>query len=216
MGARKKDYPPFLSQYLLQKAAPFMMYPHRAYSLTAKERGLADNVTRKLMEWRKTFQPKPADPDLDMFSEETMLDQVYSRDLLAAVPDFVKRTQSLRQITLAGMRKSEPVAYLREAANCFIHGLFQACVALARSAMELQLRARVSELVGQQAAVASELKELIDRHGPRLLSKQSLSDANAVRRAGNEVLHVAATDTAKALAVLEAARRVILQLSPAG
>ena len=213
MGAQKKEYPPFLSQYLLKKAAPFFIYPHRDYTVSPKSRSLLDNFTRKLMEWRKTFQPRPLEPEIDVFGDSTMLDQVYTRDLLAAVPEYVKRTQALRQVTLSGMRESEAVAYLREAANCYIHGLCQACVALARSALELALRARVAKLVGEQAASASELKDLIDRYGPKFLSKENVSDATAVRKAGNSVLHVGATDCDKALATLESARRVILQLS---
>jgi hypothetical protein len=215
MGARKKEYPPFLSQYLLEKAASFLIYPHRDYSMSPKSRSLLDNFTRKLMEWRKTFHPRPLEPEVEVFGEATMLDQVYARDLLAAVPEYVRRTQSLRQVTLPGVRKSEAVAYLREAANCYIHGLCEACVALARSALELELRARVGKLVGEQAATATKLDDLIDRYGPRLLSRQGLSDARAVRRAGNQVLHVGATDSGKALATLESARRVILQLTTA-
>jgi hypothetical protein len=213
MAARKKEYPPFLSQYLLQKAGPFLIYPHRAYALDPKTRGLVDNFTRKLMDWRKTYQPKTV--DTDVFGDATMLDQVYTRDLLAAVPEYVKRTQSLKTMTLAGMQKSEAVAYLREAANCYINGLYQACVALARSALELQLRARVAKLVGQQAASASDLNGLLERYGSRFLNKDGLRDAGTIRKAGNDVLHVGATTSDTALAILEAARGVIFQLGPA-
>ncbi len=215
MAARKKEYPPFLSEYLLEKAAPFLIYPHRAYTLDSKTRSLFDNFTRKLMDWRKTYQPKAIDTDVDVFGDSTMLDQVYTRDLLTAVPEYVKRTQCLKTMTLAGMQKSDAVAYVREAANCYIHGLYQASVALARSALELQLRARVAKLVGQQAASASDLNGLLERYGPRFLDKDGLRDAGSIRKAGNDVLHAGATTSERALAILEAARAVIFQLGPA-
>jgi hypothetical protein len=141
-----------------------------------------------------------------------MLDQFYSKELLAAVPGFVERTQHLQALTFAGVVDQEAVDYLRESATCYIHGLFQATAALARSAMELRLRKRVGALAGSQVGSGLELKELLQRYGERVLSRQGIKLATIVRVTANQVLHEQAVPAAKALEVLQGARTVILEV----
>jgi hypothetical protein len=78
--------------------------------------------------------------------------------------------------------------------------------------MERRLRERIRVLAGQQVAVELDLKQMLDRYGERLLGKQSASAAHFVRLTANQVLHEKAVGSEKALAVLEAARTVILEL----
>lgn len=208
----KKDLPPRLSEYLLQKAAPFEFYPKRIYGLTPDVRKIFTDLARELVDWRKTFQPKSDDRRLEFFAQPVMLDQFYSKELLAAVPGFVERTRDLQELTFAGVADPASLSYLREAATCYIHGLFQATVALARGAMELRLRKRVGMVAGQQVATEMELKELVERFGDRLLTNQGKKFATLVREVGNQVLHQRAVNSGKAREVLEAARRVILEL----
>ncbi len=212
MPTRKKDLPPRLSEYLLQKAAPFEFYPKKIYGLTPDVRKILGDLSRELVDWLKTFQPKGDSRKLDFFAQPVMLDQFYSKELLSAVPGFVERTQGLQVLTFGGLSDPASLSYLREAATCYIHGLFQATAALARSAMELRLRERVRVLAGQQVAVELELKPLLDRYGEKILSKELMNAAHIVRITGNRVLHERAISSHEALKVLEAARSVILQL----
>lgn len=212
MSEPKKDLPPSLSEYLLQKAAPFEFYPKRIYGLTPEFRKIFSDLSRELVDWRKTFQPKGDSRRLDFFAQPAMLDQFYSKELLMAVPGFVERTRRLQELTFVGLSDPASLSYLREAATCYIYGLFQATVALARGAMELRLRRRVGVLAGEPVAAQLELKQLLDRYGERLLGKQLAKSATVVRITGNQVLHERAVTSEKALEVLEAARSVILEL----
>ena len=212
MPPKKQDLPPRLSEYLLRKAAPFEFYPKRIYGLAPEVRKIFLDLSRELVEWRKAFQPRSDDRKLDFFAQPVMLDQFYSKELLAAVPGFVERTQDLRTVTFAGVADPESLAYLREAASCYIYGLFQATAALARGAMELRLRVRLGMLVGQQVVGGLDLKELLARYGDRVLGKQGIKLAAVVRVTGNQVLHEQAVGSNKALEALEGARTVILEL----
>jgi hypothetical protein len=212
MPSKKQDLPQRLSEYLLRKAEPFEFYPKRIYGLDPDVRRVFLDLSRELVEWRKAFQPKGDGRRLDFFAQPVMLDQFYSKELLAAVPGFVERTQELRALTFTGVADPESLAYLREAATCYIHGLFQATAALARGAMELRLRARLSLLAGREVVKGLDLKELLERFGDRVLGKRGMKLAAVVRITGNQVLHEQAIGSKKALEVLEGARTVILEL----
>ena len=206
---------PTLSAHLLREADKFLFYPCRVRRtrLQLGSQKILDNIGRKLIEWRKTFAPKPEDELEETLGTPVFLDEVYCRDLLKAIPDIVERTRSLSRLTLSGVSDSESFAYLREAANCFIFGLPQAAVALARAGLEDALRKKAATIFGKQAVAETELKDLIDRHGVRLLSRKGVSLAHKVRLAGNVVLHQKVTATPDALEVIEAARVVILELA---
>ena len=212
MPAKKQDMPPLLSEYLLKKAEPFEFYPKRIYGLVPEFRKIFTDLARELVDWRKTFQPRGDERQLHCFGQPVMLDQFYSKELLAAVPGFVERTQHLQALTFAGVADQEAVEYLRESATCYIHGLFQATAALARSAMELRLRKRVGALAGSQVGSGLDLNELLQRYGERVLSRQGMKLATMVRVTANHVLHERAVPASKALEVLEGARTVILEM----
>ena len=212
MPNTKKDLPPRLSEYLLQKAAPFEFYPKRIYGLTPEVRKIFVDLARELVDWLKTFQPKGDNRKLGVFAQPVMLDRFYSKELLLAVPEFVERTQDLQLLTFGGLSDPASLSYLHEAATCYIHGLFQATAALSRSAMELRLRVRVRFLAGQQVVDELELKPLLDRYGERLLGKELMKAAHLVRVTGNRVLHEGAINSHEALKVIETARSVILEL----
>jgi hypothetical protein len=180
--------------------------------LAPEFRNVFRDISRELVGWRKTFQPKKDTRQLDFFARPVMLDQFYSKELLTAVPGFVERTQDLRTLTFAGVADPESLAYLREAATCYIYGLFLATAALARGAMELRLRAQLGALAGRQVVADLDLKQLLDRYGERVLGKQGMKLATTVRVTGNQVLHERAVGSSEALEVLEGARTVILQL----
>src|SRR6185295_16948602 len=103
MPPKKHVLPPRLSEYLLQKAAPFEVYPSRIYGLTPAFRKIFVDLSRELVDWRKTFQPMDDKRALDFLAQPVMLDQFYSKELLSAVPGFVQRTQDLRALSFRGV-----------------------------------------------------------------------------------------------------------------
>jgi hypothetical protein len=189
-----------------QKDGSVEMYP----MLEAQK--FFDAGLEQLVEWRKTFAPAKRE-----FGDITpiILDGLYCRDLLRRIPEIVERTRNLSQLTLSEVADRESFVYLREAANCYIFGLDDAAVALARAAVEARLRAATSKVFGKSAMEHTDLKDIINDLAVRLrlLSHKGQALANQVRKAATDVLHYGQqADSAGALAVLEAARRVILEL----
>lgn len=207
---------PTLSSHLLWEAQKFLPYPNTSRRTAAWLR-LQKNFDAKIREfgeWRKTFTPAPS---TQLFGSDTaFLDDLYCRDLLQRIPEFVERIQRLSSLTLASIPDPDSAAYLVEAANCYIVGYPLAAVALARAAMEVPLRKNAETIVGKQLAYATDLKEVIDdycaRRG-RLLSAQGKERAHQVRRAANDILHQPERRGIDVVPILEAARTVILELS---
>src|ERR1035438_2704228 len=149
----KQSTAPTLSVHLLlREAERFRLYPHRAHRTRSNLdlQKVVDKFLRKLVEWRKNFAPKPEDEDTDFWSDPDLLDEFYCRDLLKGVPAIVERTLKLSHLTLSGISGSEFV-YLRESANCYIFGMPEAVVALARAAVEDCLRSKLAEFFGKDA-----------------------------------------------------------------
>ena len=204
-----------LSAHLLHEAAKFLVYPKRVYRTAANLKSLdaIDSMFVRLVEWRKTFAPTSDDSEKFLFERPRILDQLYSRELLRAVPGIVERTQSLSAVTLP-RTAGESFVYLREASNCFILGLPQAAVALSRAAVEVPIRALLSKHFGVKTVGGLGLFELLERGAKsRLLSKTATNLAHKVRLAADEVLHEKPTTTSEALDVLEAARQVVAELT---
>jgi hypothetical protein len=211
---------PTLSAHLLQESSKFFIYPHRKRRTqrTLAVQRFMDDGLRRLVEWRKTFAPETV--QMDVFAEDSaldgpvLLDQLYCRERLREIPDVVDRTRKLALLTLSGI-SGESFVYLREAANCYILGLPQAAVALSRAAMEVPLRRAASKVFGDKAVADTGLFTLIDdlAKRARLLSPDKSNLAHKVRIAADNVLHEQPTTAAEALAIVEAARVVILELS---
>jgi hypothetical protein len=210
-----------LSQHLLHQADGFFVYPTKVRR-TARTKVLHkhwDEGTQRLLEWRKSFAPTGKTQGMDiLMSDRVMMDQIYSRALLRMVPEFVERTQSLKNVTLKEIADTDAFVYLREAANCYISGLPLATVALSRAAVENRLRDVCSKHFGKTAINAAEFVELIDRFSKGILPSEGRELAHVVRTSGNAVLHPKDRNTASfatALKVFEAARTVIQMLHDA-
>lgn len=217
----KNTRPSALSSHLLREAERFLPYPNtvRRTEPALELQKSVDDLMRRLVEWRQTFLPTAK---TDLFDTParglpaSLLDDLYCRDTLKKVPDFVERTRQLSHLTFDGIPDAESLAYLVEAANCYINGLSLAAVALARAAVELSLRRSAAKVVGETEAQAADLARVIDDYCAkrgRLLSREARDRAHQVRRAANDVLHRRPTRPVDALTVLEAARVVILELS---
>jgi hypothetical protein len=152
-----------LSDYLSREADKFLLYPRRVYRTRSniEVQKFHDRCMQWLVNWRKSFAPRPQDEFTEVFSRPIFLDEFYCHNLLKAVPGIVERTTKLRHLTLSGISNSEFV-HLREAAHCYIFGLPQAAVALARAALEDCIRKKFAKFWGRKTVAQQELKELID------------------------------------------------------
>src|ERR1051326_1238754 len=63
------------------------------------------------------------------------LDDHYSRRMVGEVQNLVRRTLKLQRLVVAKTPAAEVNVYLAEATRCYVFGLWQASVALARSAL---------------------------------------------------------------------------------
>jgi len=150
------------------------------------------------------------------------LDDIYCRERLRAVPEMVRVTQKLRELSLPES-KSEWLIYLRESANCLIFDLSQAAVALARAAVEACLREAYAKVPGntphalqrtELGPLISNLSTLFNRsNGTAGLSRDAERRAREVQNAGNDVLHGRLIDPEEGLRVYETARSVILSVA---
>src|SRR5262245_9935041 len=138
---------PTLSQHLLNEANKFLLYPHRQRRTKAKtveSRELFDKILGEMVEERSTFGRYPGSK---IKNEPVYLDDIYCRECLRAVPEMVRVTLKLSELSLPES-KAEWLIYLRESAKCLILGLSQAAVALARAAVESYLREAYAKLTG--------------------------------------------------------------------
>jgi len=67
---------------------------------------------------------------------EWSLDDQYSRTLVKQIPKIVRRAQQLEPMYVKKTLQGPVETYLREATRAYLFGLFQASVALSRSALE--------------------------------------------------------------------------------
>jgi hypothetical protein len=208
---------PTLSQHLMDEANRFIVYPvkSRRTRLTAAVHKKQDAALRRFLDWRKTFVPREHRDVVDFWSDETLMNQAYCRELLTTVPAIVERTLTLRSLTLTGISDAQSLAYLREAANSYILGLPLATVALCRAAVERALKQACAKLFGAPVIDKATFDEAIERFAPRVLSKGGCDLADIVRKKGNEVLHPkgrTAPSLPTSLEVLEATRDVLQAL----
>jgi hypothetical protein len=206
-----------LSAHLLREAARFLPYPTRV-SRTPTNIGaqkIVQEFFRKLAEWRRTFSPvEGRDLVEGLTTKPVLLDDLFSREMLQAVPGMVERTRGLSTLVLSDVPEGDSFVYLREAANCYLFGLGSAAVALTRAAVEESLRKRCSERFGRRQASPAKLHQLIeDAAKARLFSGEGLARGHRIQAAANRVLHEEPIESHEALAVIEDGRKLILELS---
>lgn len=142
-----------------------------------------------------------------------IVDEFYCREWLRAVPAQVERTRALAHFTLTEISDPEAFVSLREAANCYIAGFPIAAIALARAAVEGPVRKAVSKHLGKARTEDDLLFDLLrDAERLRLISKEGLQRAHRVRKAAGTMLHKDPQAEYDPLAILEDAKRVVLEL----
>ena len=139
-----------------------------------------------------------------------VLDELYSKTLLAEIPRIIARSLSLEPLEAAAPIPRQVNVYLEQATKCFVAGLYDGCVALSRACLEETLTDRVGMRIGHQDR---ELKAWIDEaRRLRLLTPAQCTAADSVRVAGNAVLHDASTTEALALQALQTLRALLAEL----
>lgn len=139
------------------------------------------------------------------------VDDYYSRQCVLNIPAIVRRFLKLSPVLVGRIPSDDVSVYLKEATQCFLHGLFQGCTALSRAAME----AGVNELITQRLGSAPKLdlvEKLRQLERFKLLDGKTSNDAHDVRKAGGSVLHQSPTQESIAFETLLKARRVLTTL----
>jgi hypothetical protein len=216
MKHAKKAPATTLSAHLFEEAQKFLRYPQRVRRSAVGRATIEmfDGASQQFLEWRQTFAPPKHAKAMPFISEPVLLDELYSRELLRNVPDFVERTKALQAMVFPDPRNEAWFVYLKESANCYIFGLPQASVGLARAALESRLKEVCAKQFGSNAAEIAGLDVLINEYGPRMnLSAATLKKADWVRIAANRVLHGKPSTSAEALAVFEKVRELLVSLS---
>jgi hypothetical protein len=128
------------------------------------------------------------------------LDDHYTREVVNAIPGYVKRTMALPGLTAARLPSKVTNGYLKEAVHTYVLGLPQACVALSRVALEQALKEALGRQLSGEFVRFQDLLQEARRWN--ILDKRTEAIARAVANAGNEVLHEKPIDLDKAYDVL--------------
>jgi len=140
---------------------------------------------------------------------EYSLDDHYSRHFLREVPKIVKRAVKLEPLFITRPIAERVEIYVREATRAYLFGLFQASIALARSALEESLKERLragAPLLAQSDELLALLRAATLA---KLLGGSLLQSAHDVRKAGNTVLHGSRCGDQDAFDVLIKTRKVL-------
>jgi hypothetical protein len=104
-----------------------------------------------------------------------MLDEFYSKKLLAEIPGIVERAMMLSPLESQMNIPRQVNVYLEQATRAFVAGLWDGAVALARACLEAAFEDRIGYFIGRQAR---ELKVWIgEAEQKRLMSNEQLKNA---------------------------------------
>jgi hypothetical protein len=137
----------------------------------------------------------------------SFLDDRYTRDVVAAVPGYVRRTMELSHLESSRLPSKITNGYLREAVRTYISGLPQASVALCRAAMEQALK----ENIGYQGTgTFVKMDDLLDEaETAGVIDRTMRRGAREIANAADDVLHEKPADLEKAYEVLIKLRGVL-------
>jgi len=144
---------------------------------------------------------------------ERHLDDCWSRLLVSEIPRMVARAIQLEPMSIVPNPHADQNPYLREATRCYLYGLFNASVALSRSALEQALSSTIPTLL-QGAAGGDTLSALI-KTARRSILKQAPEVCNAadqVRKVANGIVHGQTCKERAAFRVLKDTRGIIVYL----
>ncbi|HUO35724.1 MAG TPA: hypothetical protein VMU43_12100 [Candidatus Acidoferrum sp.] len=138
------------------------------------------------------------------------LDDCLSRFMVLEVPKMVSRALRLEPLLVDQSARVDQNPYLREATRCYMFGLFNASVALSRSALELALSQKIPTVL-QGKSREDRLQTLIRTARTSILKRapQICDLADQTRKTANPIIHGKACQESEALAILQDTRRVL-------
>jgi hypothetical protein len=144
---------------------------------------------------------------------ERYLDDCLSRRLVSEIPRMVARAIQLEPMSILPNPQADQNAYLREATRCYLYGLFNASVALSRSALEQALSSKIPTLL-QRAAGGDTLSTLINTARSSILKQapEVCNTADQVRKVANGIVHGKTCKESGAFRVLKDTRDIIVYL----
>ena len=141
------------------------------------------------------------------------LDDCLSRLIIPEIPRMVARALKLEPILTDENGVANENPYLREATRCLLFGLFNASVALSRSALEQALSKKIP-LVIQGKSREDRLQTLIRTARVSVLKRAPVACdlADKVRKKANAIIHQGPCQESEALLVLQDTRTVLRAL----
>ncbi len=145
------------------------------------------------------------------------LDECFTRIDLELIPVVVSRWKRLKMLSLVGLPGEEVNRSLKQATECYLHGLPTASVILCRTVLQFALEERIPDVGGVRVIELPKehyLEKLIGFAGSsKVLSWDLVSEAHQVRIAGNEAVHEKKLlNDAVALKVLEETSQLLKHL----
>ena len=120
---------------------------------------------------------------------------------------MVRRIIKLSRLDAPKQPSNATSIYVQEAARAYIYGLTQASVAMGRAALEQSLK---EQLARQGKGDFITFQELVDEAVKwKIIDKVSAKVVRDTAKKADKVLHVAPTDEAGALEVLDAVRQLL-------
>jgi hypothetical protein len=138
---------------------------------------------------------------------DELLDERFTRDVVSAVPGYVRRTMQLSRLEGSRIPSKMTNRYLQEAARTYIFGLPQASVALCRAALEQSLKEKL-KIQGASTFVTmnSLLKKAVESG---VIDEVIRQTARTIANEADTVLHEKPADLSKAYEVLLMLRGVL-------
>jgi len=202
---------PTLSKHLLTEAKRFVLYPNLV------GRGKVNKEAAKILdEWAlrrpsrclEWIMPKGQGRS----PHALLLDEYYSKQLLAEVPGIVDRAMAVRPLESTKNVPRQVNVYLEQATRAFLAGLWDGTVALARACLEAVLEDRIGQYIGHQNRDLSDWISEAQRR--RLITTAQLKKARIIQDLGNMVLHEKSASDAEARESVNALRDILGGLYP--
>jgi len=136
-----------------------------------------------------------------------LLDEYYSKQLVAEIPGIVDRALALRPLESAKNVPRQVNVYLEQTTRAFVAGLWDGTVALARACLEAALEDRIGEYIGHQNRDLNDwISEAERRH---LITDAQSRTARRIQGLGNMVLHQKSASDVEARQSVKALRDVL-------
>lgn len=141
------------------------------------------------------------------------LDDCLSRFMVSEIPRMISRALQLEPLLVGQGARVDENPYLREATRCYMFGLYNASVALSRSALELALSKKIPTLL-QGKSREDRLQTLIRTARTSILKRapEVCDLADKTRKRANQIIHGEACQESDALAILQDTRKILRSL----